>query len=130
MPSWGHQRHLTHQVAFPVAHYGKQHKAFCGSVFCLCWRQGIPPFTSWLSLGPRPTVHLPSLAWVLQGLGGLCQYVLMSERTTQDLKTTLGCVAAENPNSWSTHLVWVDYSHNSLTCSATGLSPFEASLGF
>ena len=34
------------------------------------------------------------------------------------------------PASWSTHLPWIEYAHNSLVCSATGMSPFMASNGF
>uniref|UniRef100_A0A3P9L3I1 Chromo domain-containing protein n=1 Tax=Oryzias latipes TaxID=8090 RepID=A0A3P9L3I1_ORYLA len=35
-----------------------------------------------------------------------------------------------HPASWSTHLPWIEYSHNSLVSSATGLSPFMASNGY
>uniref|UniRef100_A0A3B3ICH7 Gypsy retrotransposon integrase-like protein 1 n=1 Tax=Oryzias latipes TaxID=8090 RepID=A0A3B3ICH7_ORYLA len=53
-----------------------------------------------------------------------------AERANQDLETALRCVTEANPSSWSDYLDWVEYAHNSLTCSATGLSPFECSLGF
>lgn len=53
-----------------------------------------------------------------------------TERANQDLESALRCVAATNPTSWSSHLTWVEYAHNSLTSSATGMSPFEASLGY
>uniref|UniRef100_A0A3P8NIY2 Gypsy retrotransposon integrase-like protein 1 n=2 Tax=Astatotilapia calliptera TaxID=8154 RepID=A0A3P8NIY2_ASTCA len=53
-----------------------------------------------------------------------------TERLNQELETTLRCVTAHNPASWSTFLPWVEYAHNTLTASATGLSPFEASLGY
>ncbi|KAI3355642.1 hypothetical protein L3Q82_004175 [Scortum barcoo] len=53
-----------------------------------------------------------------------------TERTNQDLESALRCVVSANPSSWSSYLPWVEYSHNSLTSSATGLSPFEASLGY
>ena len=53
-----------------------------------------------------------------------------TERANQDLEVALRCVAAKNPTSWSTHLAWIEYSHNSLTCAATGVSPFEGSLGY
>ena len=32
--------------------------------------------------------------------------------------------------SWRTHLTWVKYSHNSLPPAATGMTPFEASIGY
>ncbi len=53
-----------------------------------------------------------------------------TERTNQDLEAALRCVVARNPSSWSSHLAWVEYAHNSLTCAATGMSPFESSLGY
>ncbi len=33
-------------------------------------------------------------------------------------------------SSWSQQLSWVEYAHNSLPVSGTGLSPFEGSLGY
>ena len=53
-----------------------------------------------------------------------------TERTNQDLEAALRCMAEANPTTWSSHLTWVEYSHNSLVSSATGVSPFEASLGY
>lgn len=53
-----------------------------------------------------------------------------TERANQDLGAALRCVTASSLISWSTHLPWIDYAHNSLTCSTTGLTPFEASLGY
>uniref|UniRef100_A0AAY5K731 Gypsy retrotransposon integrase-like protein 1 n=1 Tax=Esox lucius TaxID=8010 RepID=A0AAY5K731_ESOLU len=53
-----------------------------------------------------------------------------TERTNQDLEAALRCVTAQNPSTWAKQLLWVEYAHNSLTSSATGLSPFEASLGY
>ncbi|KAK7883236.1 hypothetical protein WMY93_029410 [Mugilogobius chulae] len=53
-----------------------------------------------------------------------------TERANQDLESALRCVVASNSSTWSTYLPWVEYSHNSLVTSATGMSPFEASLGY
>uniref|UniRef100_A0A3P9J974 Gypsy retrotransposon integrase-like protein 1 n=1 Tax=Oryzias latipes TaxID=8090 RepID=A0A3P9J974_ORYLA len=53
-----------------------------------------------------------------------------TERANQDLEAALRCVAASHPASWSTHLPWIEYSHNSLVSSATGLAPFMASNGY
>lgn len=50
-------------------------------------------------------------------------------KTNQDLESALRCVAAVNPSTWSQHLSWED-AHNAFTFSATGVSPFEASLGY
>lgn len=53
-----------------------------------------------------------------------------TERTNQDLESALRCVTASDPTIWSTYLPWVEYSHNSMVSSSTGLSPFEASIGY
>uniref|UniRef100_A0A3P9BXA9 Gypsy retrotransposon integrase-like protein 1 n=1 Tax=Maylandia zebra TaxID=106582 RepID=A0A3P9BXA9_9CICH len=53
-----------------------------------------------------------------------------SERANQELETALRCVASTNQTIWSEELPWIEYAHNSLTASATGRSPFEASLGY
>ena len=53
-----------------------------------------------------------------------------TERANQDLEAALRCVTSNHPVSWSTHLPWIEYAHNSLVCSATGMSPFMASNGF
>uniref|UniRef100_A0A3P9JP29 Integrase catalytic domain-containing protein n=1 Tax=Oryzias latipes TaxID=8090 RepID=A0A3P9JP29_ORYLA len=53
-----------------------------------------------------------------------------AERANQELETSLRCIAAQNTTDWAQYLVWVEYAHNSHPSSATGLSPFEASLGY
>lgn len=49
-----------------------------------------------------------------------------NERVNQDLETALRCCVSANPTTWSQHLPWVEYAHNILQCSSTGLSPFQA----
>lgn len=50
------------------------------------------------------------------------------EQANQELEAALQCVASTHQTTWSKHLPWIEYSRNSLTSLATGLSPFEASL--
>ncbi|KAJ0059683.1 hypothetical protein NL108_009809, partial [Boleophthalmus pectinirostris] len=51
-----------------------------------------------------------------------------TERANQDLESALRCVASHNPTSWSSHLPWVEYAHNSLTSSATATFAMEISV--
>ncbi|KAK7887001.1 hypothetical protein WMY93_026622 [Mugilogobius chulae] len=53
-----------------------------------------------------------------------------TERANQDLEAALRCVTAHHPASWSIYLPWIEYAHNSLVSSATGMSPFMAANGF
>ncbi len=53
-----------------------------------------------------------------------------TERANQDLERTLRCVVSKNPSSWSQQLSMVEYAHNTLPVSSTGLSPFECSIGY
>ena len=53
-----------------------------------------------------------------------------TERLNQQLETGLRCLVSQNPTSWSTHLVWVEYAHNSLPTSTTGFSPFNCTYGY
>lgn len=52
-----------------------------------------------------------------------------TERMNQELETCLRCLVSQNPAAWSEHLTWVEYAHNSLPTSATGLSPFHCVYG-
>ena len=53
-----------------------------------------------------------------------------AERANQSLEDTLRCFCHRHPSSWSSFLPWVEYAHNTLVSSSSGLSPFQASLGY
>lgn len=53
-----------------------------------------------------------------------------TECLNQELESTLRCITSHIPSTWASYLPWFEYVHNTLTSSATGLSPFEASLGY
>ena len=53
-----------------------------------------------------------------------------AERMNQEMETALRCLTSRNPSSWSKQLLWVEYAHNTLPSSATGLSPFQCSRGY
>ncbi|XDV37137.1 hypothetical protein PO909_006790 [Leuciscus waleckii] len=53
-----------------------------------------------------------------------------TERANQDLERVLRCLVPKNPSSWSQQLSMVEYAHNTLPVSSTGLSPFECSVGY
>ncbi|XP_041810033.1 uncharacterized protein lrfn4b [Chelmon rostratus] len=53
-----------------------------------------------------------------------------TERYNQELETALRCLVSHNPSLWSEQLVWIEYAHNALPVSATGLSPFHCVYGY
>ncbi|KAI4879266.1 hypothetical protein NFI96_025818 [Prochilodus magdalenae] len=53
-----------------------------------------------------------------------------TERVNQDLERTLHCLASSNPASWSEHLIWAEYAHNTLWHSSLGMSPFKCQFGY
>lgn len=52
------------------------------------------------------------------------------ELTNQQIETTLRCLVSSNPTSWSKHLIWVEFAHNTLRQSSTCMSRFECQYGF
>ncbi|KAI3352638.1 hypothetical protein L3Q82_019228, partial [Scortum barcoo] len=48
-----------------------------------------------------------------------------TEWLNQELETCLRCLVAQNQTSWTDHLTWIEYAHNSLPTATTGLSPFQ-----
>ncbi len=53
-----------------------------------------------------------------------------SSQENQEMETALCCLVSSNPSSWAQQLVLVEYAHNMLTSSATGLTPFQCGHGF
>ena len=52
------------------------------------------------------------------------------ERANQSLESALRCLCHQKPSSWVAELPWIELSLNSMVNSSTGLSPFEAALGY
>ena len=53
-----------------------------------------------------------------------------TERLNQSLETGLRCLVSQSPTTWSNHLIWVEYAHNSLPCSSSNMSPFQCAYGY
>lgn len=50
------------------------------------------------------------------------------ERFYQNLEITLLAFCTKNPDTWSSQLLWAEYSHNALV-NSTGYSPVQAAYG-
>lgn len=53
-----------------------------------------------------------------------------TERINQQLEGGLRILCSRDPSSRADDVVWVEYAHNSLVTSATGMSPFQVAFGF
>ena len=53
-----------------------------------------------------------------------------TEWVNQEMETMLRCMVSRNPATWAEQLLWVEYALNTLTSSATGLSPFQCAYGY
>lgn len=53
-----------------------------------------------------------------------------TERLNQELETRLQCPISQNSTTWSKNLIKVEYAHNTLPCSSSGMSPFQCAYGY
>lgn len=53
-----------------------------------------------------------------------------SERLNQETEMVPRCMVSKHPSTWSKQLLWVEHAHNTITSSATVLSPFQCAYGF
>lgn len=68
------------------------------------------------------------VTWGYLGSGFHPQSNRQTKRLNQEMETALRCLP--DPSIWSSQFLWVEYGHNSLTSTATGLSPFQCAYGF
>ncbi|KAI3375472.1 hypothetical protein L3Q82_003804 [Scortum barcoo] len=90
------------------------------------FRTGVPSLYLGFGRSFVSSLVLPSayhLAIILSPTG-------QTERLNQELETCLRCLVVQNQTTWSDHLTWVEYAHNSLPTAATGLSPFQVVHGY
>uniref|UniRef100_A0A3B3QD45 Gypsy retrotransposon integrase-like protein 1 n=1 Tax=Paramormyrops kingsleyae TaxID=1676925 RepID=A0A3B3QD45_9TELE len=54
----------------------------------------------------------------------------LAERTNQEVSKALRLLCRNDPDSWSSHLIWVEYTMNSRVSPTTKLTPFQCVFGF
>lgn len=54
----------------------------------------------------------------------------LMERYKQEMELVLQCITSQNPSSWSWHLLWVEYTYNSLPVSSMGVFLFQGVYGY
>ncbi len=69
-------------------------------------------------------------AMVSLSLGFHPQSNSQTERANQDFEAALRCVTITNPASWSSHLPWIEYAHNTHQLCHRFVPLFEASLWY
>ncbi|XP_061663724.1 uncharacterized protein LOC133493836 isoform X2 [Syngnathoides biaculeatus] len=52
------------------------------------------------------------------------------KRINQELETGLRCLASRDQSTWSQHIKWVEYAHNSLPSASTGMAPLHGVHGY
>lgn len=86
--------------------------------------------------GPQSVAHFWRVFCQMMGamvsltLGHHTQSNGQTERLNQELEKGLHCLASWNPTSWSKYIMWVEYAHNTLPCTALGMSPFQCVFGY
>lgn len=62
---------------------------------------------------------------------GVPSPVQWPDRTIEpELEMGLCALVSQNPTKWNRHLIWVEYAHNTLPCSSSGVSPFQCAYGY
>eukprot|EP00064_Thunnus_orientalis_P019636 superscaffoldBa00004994_g19761 len=120
---WGHCRNKLSPAG----------AAHCGSRYWRERRGTCEPHTMGPRWCPSGTAHTQPKVWAESGpqLGPLwAQSNGQTEKLNRELEKGLRCLVYSCPSFWSKNLIWVDYAHNTLPCSASGLTPFQCASGY